>query len=81
MMGADVASISRAGNQRPNIVGKPTANCDSSHLVGCIDVTAFAQPAAFTYGDAGRNILDWPEILEYGSFIVQVLSDPGADEI
>jgi hypothetical protein len=63
VMGADVASISRAGNQRPNVVGKPTANCDSSHLVGCIDVTAFAQPAAFTYGDAGRNILTGPKFL------------------
>jgi Carboxypeptidase regulatory-like domain len=62
-MAADVASISRAGNQRPNLVGKPSADCNTGHISDCIDITAFATPDAFTLGNAGRNILTGPSYL------------------
>jgi hypothetical protein len=62
-MSADVAGISRAGNQRPNLVGKPSADCNTSHISDCIDITAFATPDAFTLGNAGRNILTGPSYL------------------
>jgi hypothetical protein len=57
----DVANIG-TGLQRPNLVGTvPSLNCqtlpNSRELVGCYDAAAFAQPAAFTFGSAGRNIL------------------------
>jgi hypothetical protein len=48
------------GNQRPNLVGKPSSNCGDGHLTGCINSAAFALPARYTYGNAGRNILYGP---------------------
>jgi hypothetical protein len=62
-MAADIASISRAGNQRPDIVGSIHADCNTSHLTNCIDLTAYAQPAAFTFGNGGRNRLVGPAYL------------------
>jgi len=44
-------------------VGTPSADCGSGHLVGCIDSSAFALPAQFTYGNAGRNILVGPGLV------------------
>jgi hypothetical protein len=57
----DQANIGQSiGTQRPNLVGKPTADCGGGHLSNCIDASAFAVPPRFTYGDAGRNILRGP---------------------
>jgi carboxypeptidase family protein/TonB-dependent receptor-like protein len=62
-LAADIASISRAGNQRPDIVGPLHADCNSSHINSCIDISAFAQPAAFSLGTGGRNKLVGPAYL------------------
>ena len=48
------------GNQRPNLLKTATSNCGHGHLSNCIDGSAFALPTAFTYGNAGRNILRGP---------------------
>ncbi len=58
----DVANSGRA-NQRPDVVGTPSAHCNSSHLTNCIDASAFAMPAAFTFGNARRNLLTGPSLL------------------
>ena len=58
----DQANIGRP-NQRPNIVGTPSANCGSGHLIGCINSAAFALPAPFTFGNAGRNLLYGPGLV------------------
>ncbi|PYT90284.1 MAG: hypothetical protein DMG36_20855 [Acidobacteria bacterium] len=63
LISPDQANIGR-GNQRPNVVGTPSANCGSGHLVGCIDSSAFALPAQFTFGNAGRNILVGPGLVD-----------------
>lgn len=55
----DVANTG-IGSQRPDLVGTASANCGRDHLVNCIDPTAFAQPAPFTYGNAPRNLLRGP---------------------
>ena len=55
----DVANTG-VGNQRPNLVGTLSSNCGADHLSTCIDASAFAQPAAYTYGNAGRNLLFGP---------------------
>ena len=47
-------------NQRPNLVGVPSANCDSGHLTNCIDMTAFALPSNYAWGNFGRNVLRGP---------------------
>jgi hypothetical protein len=60
-MGADHRNIgSGPGPNRPNLVGKASANCGDGHMVNCIDTTAFAAPAAYTYGNFGRNVLFGP---------------------
>jgi hypothetical protein len=58
----DVANIGRP-NQRPDLVGRPSADCNSSHLTNCIDATAFAVPAPFTFGNFRRNQLYGPSLL------------------
>jgi hypothetical protein len=67
----DVANIG-TGGQRPNLVGSvPEMNCQPNsggatqqlqrRLINCYDASAFAMPAAFTFGSAGRNILRGPK--------------------
>jgi len=51
------------GNERPNLLKTATSNCGDGHLTNCIDASAFALPAAFTYGNAGRNILRGPGLV------------------
>jgi hypothetical protein len=53
-----------SSNERPNVIGAPTANCGDGHLTGCISRSAFALPQAFTYGNAGRNILYGPNLID-----------------
>ena len=48
------------GNQRPDLVASPSSNCGGGHLTGCIVPSAFALPALYTYGTAGRNLLAGP---------------------
>jgi hypothetical protein len=48
------------GNQRPDLVSAPSANCGSGHLSGCISSGAFVLPALYAYGNAGRNLLYGP---------------------
>lgn len=52
-----------SSNERPNLVGTPSSTCGDGHLTGCISPAAFALPAAFTYGNAGRNLLAGPDLV------------------
>lgn len=63
IIGPDQANIGRP-NQRPNLVGTPSTNCGSGHLIGCINSTAFAMPAPFTFGNAGRNLVFGPGLVD-----------------
>jgi hypothetical protein len=47
-------------NQRPDLVGTPSADCGKGRLIGCIDASAYALPAQFTFGNAPRNHLRGP---------------------
>ena len=51
------------GNQRPNLVHSATANCGDGNLTNCIDASAFTLPTQYTYGNAGRNILRGPGLV------------------
>jgi hypothetical protein len=51
------------GGQRPDLVGTPTANCGKNNLVNCIDASAFALPAPFTFGNTPRNALRGPGLV------------------
>ncbi|HSU57723.1 MAG TPA: TonB-dependent receptor [Bryobacteraceae bacterium] len=59
IVSGDVANTGRS-NQRPDLIGMPSNDCGDAHLSGCIDPAAFALPAHFTYGNAGRNLLYGP---------------------
>jgi hypothetical protein len=67
----DIANTG-SGGQRPNLVGAaPELNCQPNtsgttqplqrRLINCYDASAFAMPDAFTFGNAGRNILRGPK--------------------
>jgi hypothetical protein len=69
----DIANTG-TGSQRPNLVGPvPELNCQPNtsgatqdvqrRLINCYDQSAFALPAQFTFGNAGRNILRGPNSL------------------
>jgi hypothetical protein len=65
-LSGDPANIGRSNIQRPNLVGSiPSLNCqplaNSRELVNCFDASAFAMPAAFTFGNAPRNLLRGPK--------------------
>jgi len=62
IMGGDNSNTGNA-NQRPNLIGAVSASCDGSRPgVNCVDVSAFRQPAPYTYGNAGRNIVRGPGV-------------------
>jgi len=56
----DTANTSGQGPNRADVVKTPTWNCGAGHLTACIDITAFAVPALYGYGNSGRNILRGP---------------------
>ena len=67
-LSGDPANIGISNLQRPNLVGSvPSLNCqplaNSRELVSCFDATAFQLPAAFTFGNAPRNLLRGPKFV------------------
>lgn len=58
----DRANTAPGSVQRPNAVGPASSNCNGAHLTACIDASAFALPALYTYGTAGRNIMRGPHL-------------------
>ena len=63
----DTANTSAHGSYRPDLIGAPSSNCGSGHLIGCIDKSAYslanlypASPTGFRYGNEGRNLLYGP---------------------
>jgi hypothetical protein len=68
----DRANIGISGFQRPDLVGAvPDLNCQPNsagatdaarrQLINCYDVSAFALPAQFTFGNMSRNLLRGPK--------------------
>jgi hypothetical protein len=48
---------------RPNLVGDPKLGRDERTLDRFFNIAAFAPNAQFTYGNAGRNILEQPGLV------------------
>lgn len=57
--GRDVANTG-AASQRPDLVGKVDGSRCGDVLIACFNTNAFAMPAPFTYGNAGRNLFYGP---------------------
>jgi hypothetical protein len=73
-LSTDRANIGITGRQRPDLVSAvPELNCQPNsggataverlRLINCFDQSAFALPAQFTFGNAGRNILRGPKFV------------------
>ncbi len=61
----DPANIGLTGSQRPVLVGPQGTNCGSGHLTNCITSSAYALPAAFTFGNTPRNSLRGPGLVDF----------------
>ena len=70
-LSTDRANIGITGQQRPDLVGGiPELSCvdntaganqvEQRQQINCIDASAFALPAQFTFGNASRNLLRGP---------------------
>jgi hypothetical protein len=73
-LSTDQANIGITGQQRPDLVGAvPELNCQPNSAgatqvvqrqqINCYAASAFALPAQFTFGNAGRNILRGPKFV------------------
>ena len=70
VVSGDIANTGNTGNyMRPNVVGDPN-NVQSHTWSRWFNTTAFASPAAFTFGNSGRNIMrsDWMKNLDFSLF-------------
>ncbi len=59
----DQANVGGIGTQRPNFVHTPSITCTKANIISrasCIDATAYALPAAYTFGNSHRNDLHGP---------------------
>jgi hypothetical protein len=60
-LSSDVANAGNLGTQRPNFVHEERTTCSrqtatvGGNRTSCLDATAYATPANFTYGNAHRN--------------------------
>jgi hypothetical protein len=61
-VGADVPNTG-AGTYRPNLVSGQDPNDGPQTIAQWFNTAAFSRPDAFTYGNAGRNIVRGPGIL------------------
>jgi hypothetical protein len=58
-------------NQRPNLVGKIDASSCGKVLVACVNSNAFALPAQYTYGNAGRNLFYGPGLVNFATSLAK----------
>ncbi len=61
--GRDTTNIGTGAGNRPNLVGDPNLPSDERTVDRWFSTEAFAQPAPFSFGDAGRNIVEGPGII------------------
>ncbi len=60
----DPANTGASAAERPNLIAPATADCNGDHLVGCISTASFTALTPFTYGNAGRNIVTGPRLIQ-----------------
>ncbi len=63
-LNGDIANTGNAnGYMRPNVVGNPSLGTQS--VAEWFNTAAFAVPAAYTFGNAGRNLLRGPAMVNF----------------
>ena len=65
------------GTERPNRIGDGNLPSDQRSIDHWYDVSAFATPAQFTYGNAGRNLVTAPGIVNMDLLIARAIQLPG----
>ncbi|HLY97809.1 MAG TPA: TonB-dependent receptor [Candidatus Angelobacter sp.] len=63
-LGTDQANIGPGPAQRPNLLHDPNLSSGQS-VARWFDTSAFALPSAFTFGNAGRNIVQAPGFADF----------------
>ena len=61
--GRDTTNIGVGAGNRPNVVGDPNLPSNERTVDRWFRTEAFAQPPLFTFGNAGRNIVEGPGII------------------
>ena len=65
VLALDRANVGQ-GTQRANFSGTPiSVNCGSGKLINCVNISGFALPAEFTYGNTPRNFLRGPGLVNF----------------
>jgi hypothetical protein len=67
---ADQANTGQT-SQRPNRVGPIHAESCGRVLTNCVNSSAFALPAAYTYGNAGRNLFAGPGFVNFDTALAK----------
>jgi hypothetical protein len=49
---------------RPDLIAPAVADCGSGRLVGCLSAASFRMPTPYNYGNAGRNLVTGPGLLD-----------------
>jgi hypothetical protein len=73
-MGGSNLDGALSGQWFPNLVGNPVLA--NPTIAAWYDVAAFAQPAAFTFGNAGRNILRGPRMTDIDFSMAKTFTMP-----
>jgi hypothetical protein len=60
-----------AGAHRPDVLRNPALPSDARTVAQWFDTTAFAQPAAYTFGNAAVGIVRGPGLVNFDSSIVR----------
>jgi carboxypeptidase family protein len=68
-LGFDNASLGATGGQRPDLVGNPIS--DNPTRLRWFNTSAFARPAQFKFGNAGRNLLRGPDLKNYDTALMK----------
>lgn len=60
----DPPNTGRPGGMRPDLIAPAVADCGSGRLVGCLSAASFQMPMPYNYGNAGRNLVTGPGLLD-----------------
>jgi hypothetical protein len=75
--GRDTTNIGVGAGNRPNLVGNPNLPANERTVDRWFATEAFAQPPLYTFGDAGRNIIEGPGIINVDASLAKQVSVGG----
>lgn len=79
--GRDTTNIGTGAGNRPNLVGDPNLSASERTVDRWFATEAFAQPPLYTFGNAGRNIVEGPGIINVDASLTKQVSVGGQREL